>query len=186
LEREKRYELVVAGLGGQGVLLATQILVRAGLQKFPHVSWFPSYATFVRGGDCEGTAILSHEQIYSPLIYRPEALIIMSPTSLETFSDRAVPGCLLILDSSLITRWAGAEGVEPVRVPATERAAQMGLSQSANLLLLGVYLRETGALELELVEKTLQNWMIQEKKEKFLSKNLEALRWGYRYTREGV
>ena len=63
----RRYELMVAGLGGQGALLATQILVRAGLGEFPHITWFPSYATFVRGGDCEGTAILSDE----PILARP-------------------------------------------------------------------------------------------------------------------
>jgi Pyruvate/2-oxoacid:ferredoxin oxidoreductase gamma subunit len=52
---------------------------------------------------------------------------------------------------------------------------------TGNLLLLGVYLKKTGALGLDLVEKTLQERMTQENKESFLPKNLEALRWGYQH-----
>ena len=175
----RRYELVVAGLGGQGVLLATQLLVRAGLREYPHVCWFPTYATLVRGGDCEGTAILSDEPIHSPLVYRPRALIIMSTGSLRSFSDRMGPGSLLILDNSLVPQWEGRDGVETVRVPATQRATELGSPQSANLLLLGVYLRKTGAVRIETAEATLRDRLTQEGKEAFLSKNLEALRFGY-------
>lgn len=180
-DKARRYELMMAGLGGQGVLLATQLFISAGLSEFKYASWFPSYATLVRGGDCEGTAILSDELIYSPLIYRPKALIVMDQTSLQAFSERIEPGCLLILDSSLIKEWTEREGVETLKVPATEQAARLGSSQSANLLLLGVYLRKTRALGLELVEEAVRERMIQEGKESFLPKNLEALRWGYQH-----
>ncbi len=177
----RRYELVMAGLGGQGVLLATQVLIRAGLGEFAHVSWFPSYATLVRGGDCEGTAILSDEPIHSPLIYGPKSLIIMSAYALESFVGRIDPGCLLILDSSLITTPPDQADVELVQVPATQQAAELGSSQAANFLMLGVYLRKTSALGLELVEAELTQTMVRENKENFLPTNIEALRWGYEY-----
>ena len=105
----------------------------------------------------------------------------MNQTSLQAFSERIEPGCLLILDSSLIKEWTDREDVNTVKVPATDQAARLGSSQSANLLLLGVYLKKTGALGLDLVEKALQERMTQENKESFLSKNLEALRWGYQH-----
>jgi 2-oxoglutarate ferredoxin oxidoreductase subunit gamma len=181
MQGNRRYELVMAGLGGQGVLLATQVLIRAGVGEFAHVSWFPSYATLVRGGDCEGTAILSDEPIHSPLIYKPKSLIIMSMYALESFVERINPGCLLILDSSLITTVPDRDDVKLVQVPATQQAAQMGSSQAANFLLLGVYLSNTHALKMELVEAELTRTMVQENKENFLSMNLEALRWGYGY-----
>jgi len=175
----RRHELVVAGLGGQGVLLATQLLVRAGLREYPHVCWFPTYATLVRGGDCEGTAILSDEPIHSPLVYRPQALIIMSTGSLRSFSDRMGPGSLLILDTSLVPQWEGRDGVETVKVPATQRATELGSPQSANLLLLGVYLKKTGAVRIETAEAALRERLAQEGKEAVLAKNIEALRFGY-------
>jgi 2-oxoglutarate ferredoxin oxidoreductase subunit gamma len=175
----RRYELVMAGLGGQGVLLATQILIRAGMGEYPHVSWFPSYATLVRGGDCEGTAILADEPIHSPLIYSPDSMVIMSMYALETFIDRIAPGSLLILDSSLITQAPDRDDVELVRVPATQQAADLGSSQAANLILLGVYLRKTGALGIGAIEAELNRTMVQENKEKTLPTNLAALKWGY-------
>ena len=177
----RRYELVMAGLGGQGVLLATQVLIRAGVGEFAHVSWFPSYATLVRGGDCEGTSILSDTPIYSPLIYKPKSLIIMSMYALESFVERISAGCLLILDSSLITTVPDRDDVELIQVPATQQAADLGSSQSANFLMLGVYLSKTHALGIETVEAEITRTMIQENKESFLPKNLEALRWGYQY-----
>lgn len=177
----RRHELVMAGLGGQGVLLATQVLIRAGMGEFAHVSWFPSYATLVRGGDCEGTTILSDEPIHSPLIYKPKSLIIMSMYALESFVERINPGCLLILDSSLITTVPDLDDVELVQVPATQQAAELGSSQSANFLMLGVYLGKTNALGMEPVEAELTRTMVQENKEDFLPKNLDALRWGYQY-----
>jgi len=171
----------MAGLGGQGVLLATQTLIRAGLEEYAHVSWFPSYATLVRGGDCEGTAILSDEPIYSPLIYKPKSLIIMSMYALESFMERIDAGSLLIMDSSLITKVPELADVELIQVPATQQAAELGSSQSANFLMLGVYLHKTDALGLESVETELTQTMVRDNKENFLPVNLEALRWGYQY-----
>lgn len=178
---DRRHELVMAGLGGQGVLLATQVLMRASVGEFAHVSWFPSYATLVRGGDCEGTVILSDEPIHSPLIYKPKSLIIMSMYALDSFVERINPGCLLILDSSLITTVPDRDDIELVQVPATQQAADLNSSQSANFLMLGVYLNKTHALGIEPVEAELTRTMVQENKENFLPKNLEALRWGYQY-----
>lgn len=175
----RRYELVMAGLGGQGVLLATQILIRSAMAEYPYVSWFPSYATLVRGGDCEGTAIFADEPIHSPLIYSPAAMVIMSMYALETFIDRIAPDSLLILDSSLISDTPDRDDVELVQVPATQQAADLGSSQAANLILLGVYLRKTGAMGINAIEAELTRTMVQENKEAFLSTNLAALKWGY-------
>jgi 2-oxoglutarate ferredoxin oxidoreductase subunit gamma len=179
IKTNRRYELVMAGLGGQGVLLATQILIRAAMQEYPYVSWFPSYATLVRGGDCEGTAIFADEPIHSPLIYSPAAMVIMSMYALETFNDRIAPGSLLILDSSLISQTPNRDGIELVQVPATQQAADLGSSQAANLILLGAYLRQTASMGIEAIEAELTRTMVQENKEAFLSTNLAALRWGY-------
>jgi 2-oxoglutarate ferredoxin oxidoreductase subunit gamma len=181
-EGNRRYELVMAGLGGQGVLLATQVLMRAGLEEFEHVSWFPSYATLVRGGDCEGTTVLSDEPIFSPLIYKPKSLIIMSMYALEAFMERVDPGCLFVIDSSLISEIPEFDNVEVVQVPATQQAAELGSSQAANFLMLGVYLQKTDALDLKLVENELTQTMVQDDKESFLPVNLEAIRWGYQFS----
>lgn len=176
---KRRFELVMAGQGGQGVLLATQVLIRAGLDQFPSVCWFPSYATLVRGGDCEGTAILSDEPIHSPLIYSPGSAIIMSVYALETFTDRIAPGALIILDSSLISTPLDRDDVDQVRVPATQAAADLGSSQAANFIMLGVYLKKTKVLGLDMIEAELTRTMVRENKEDFLPLNLKALRWGY-------
>ena len=64
-------------------------------------------------------------------------------------------------------------------LPATQQAADLGSSQAANFILLGVYLRKTGALGIGAIEAELTRTMVQENKEAFLSTNLAALKWGY-------
>jgi Pyruvate/2-oxoacid:ferredoxin oxidoreductase gamma subunit len=66
-----------------------------------------------------------------------------------------------------------------VQVPATQQAADLGSSQAANLILLGVYLRKTGALGIDAIEAELTRTMIRENKEASLSTNRTALKWGY-------
>ena len=106
-------------------------------------------------------------------------MVIMSMYALESFIDRIAPDSLLILDSSLISQTPDRDDVELVLVPATQQAADLGSSQAANLILLGVYLRQTGAMGIDAIEAELTRTMIQENKEAFLSTNLAALKWGH-------
>ena len=45
---EKR--MIIAGFGGQGVLLIGQLIAYAGLLADKEVSWMPSYGPEMRGG----------------------------------------------------------------------------------------------------------------------------------------
>ncbi len=43
-------DVIIAGFGGQGVLLAGKLLAWAGMLEGRHVTWFPSYGAEMRGG----------------------------------------------------------------------------------------------------------------------------------------
>jgi len=43
-------KLIVAGSGGQGVMLLGKVLAEAAMRQGRQVSWFPAYGAEVRGG----------------------------------------------------------------------------------------------------------------------------------------
>ena len=58
-----QYDIVVSGFGGQGVLLAGQLLAYAAMAEGRHVTWFPSYGPEMRGGTAHCTVIIAEEEV---------------------------------------------------------------------------------------------------------------------------
>ena len=76
-------EIVIAGFGGQGVLFAGQVLAYAAMDNGKEVTWIPSYGPEMRGGTANCTVIIADEEIGSPLVRHPQALIAMNLPSLD-------------------------------------------------------------------------------------------------------
>ena len=60
-------DVMIAGFGGQGVLVAGKLLAYAGMLEGKHVTWFPSYGAEIRGGTANCTVIISSERSALPL-----------------------------------------------------------------------------------------------------------------------
>ena len=62
---EHQESIIIAGFGGQGVVLAGKVLAQAALSAGLQVTYFPSYGAEVRGGTSNCTVIFSQEAIAS-------------------------------------------------------------------------------------------------------------------------
>ncbi len=140
-------ELVIAGFGGQGIILVGKLLAQAAMRAGTEVTFMPSYGAEVRGGTANCMVVLSHRPIPCPVVSRPHAVIAMNNASIVKFAPKLRPGGLLIFNSSL------AEGeprvgndVESVGVPADEIATELDSPKSANMVALGAYLQKRGHL----------------------------------------
>lgn len=184
MEKEAYFEVVVAGIGGQGALTIGQILAEAGSHYYPYVSYFPNYGAAMRGGDSECTVILSSREIGAPAMLRPQAAIVMGDISLQEFRERVKPGGMLVIDSSLLPGKIERAEVRVCYVPATERALALGNRQVANFVLLGAYLEASGALPLEVVEQAVQRRLGGGRRHSLLELNKRALREGARFIAE--
>ena len=71
-------EFVFAGFGGQGTLLIGKFLAMACMLDGKHVSWLPSYGPEMRGGTANCSVIVSDDEIGSPLVSGPDAIIAMN------------------------------------------------------------------------------------------------------------
>ena len=78
-------DVIIAGFGGQGVLLAGNLLAQAGMESGLEVTFIPVYGAEMRGGTANCTVVLSDEPIGAPIVARPLSLIAMNGPSLAKF-----------------------------------------------------------------------------------------------------
>jgi len=177
----KRYiDVIMAGFGGQGVLLIGNLLAYAGMREKLNVTYIPVYGVEMRGGTANCTVVLSEEEIGSPIINTPKSLIVMNRPSLDKFQPKLVNGGIQIVNSSLVDPELVEKGgrIRTVLVPANELADQVGNARAVNTIMLGAYVAATGMVKLEMVEGCLSAVM----PAKIVDLNVKALRTGAEYT----
>jgi len=145
-------DVIMAGFGGQGILLIGKMLAYAGMHEGKEVSWLPSYGPEMRGGTCNCTVVISDRPVGSPVIRSPRAVLAMNLPSLDKFEGDVRPGGLLLINSSLINRETARTDLTVVKVPANEIANSLGNPRAANMVALGAYLGATGAVAIAEVE----------------------------------
>jgi 2-oxoglutarate ferredoxin oxidoreductase subunit gamma len=170
-------EVIMAGFGGQGVLLIGKMLAYAGMHEGKEVSWLPSYGPEMRGGTANCTVVISDKPVGSPVIRSPRAVVAMNLPSLEKFEPDIRPGGLLLINTSLIDRGSDREDLEVLEVPANEIATELGNPRGANMVALGAYLGATGAVALEHIEEVIRETF--SAKPGVVEVNIEALHKGY-------
>jgi 2-oxoglutarate ferredoxin oxidoreductase subunit gamma len=174
-------DVIMAGFGGQGVMLIGNLLAYAGMEHGLNVTYIPVYGPEMRGGTANCTVVVSDDAIGSPIIRNPMSLIIMNRPSLDKFQPQARDGAVLVLNSSLIEpALADAKRLKLVAVPANEIADSLGNVRMANMVALGAYVNATGVLPLPVVEKCLE-YVIAKHYSHLIPKNAEALRAGAAY-----
>ena len=79
------HEIIIAGFGGQGVMVIGQLLTYAGMLEGKNVSWIPSYGPEMRGGTANCSIIISDEPIGAPIVTEASAVVAMNLPSLDKF-----------------------------------------------------------------------------------------------------
>lgn len=170
-------QVIFAGFGGQGVLLAGQVLVAAGMQEGKHVSWLPSYGPEMRGGTANCNVVVSDEEVASPVVVEADAAVVMNRPSMEQFEKALKPGGLLVLNSDLIEVEPTRTDIRVVKIPANKLAEQAGSVKAANMVILGAYNACVKAVENATIIQALEEIM-GEKKKKLIPMNEKALELG--------
>jgi 2-oxoglutarate ferredoxin oxidoreductase subunit gamma len=176
-------EVVIAGFGGQGIILAGKLLAQAAMQAGLEVTYMPSYGAEVRGGTANCMVVVSNESIACPVVSAPNALVICNKASLSKFAPRLRPGGVLIFNRSLITDVHSVpDGVNVIGIPAEELALESGSPKTANMVMLGAYIGVRGHLTCTQAAAALPH-VLASRHHKTIPANTEALRRGADYAR---
>ncbi|MDD5326210.1 MAG: 2-oxoacid:acceptor oxidoreductase family protein [Phycisphaerae bacterium] len=179
-------ELIIAGFGGQGIILAGRLLAQTAMNAGKEVTFMPSYGAEVRGGTANSMIVISDEPIASPLVSRPDSLIAMNKASLNKFAPCIKTGGLLIMNSSLIDSKPNVDqSIDILAVPADDIAVELGSQKSANMVVLGAYLQRRGLFRADDAAKSLPD-ILAKRYHKTLNINAEALQHGAEFAKRSV
>lgn len=181
----EHHEILIGGFGGQGILFLGRVLATAGMVEGYEVSWFPSYGPEMRGGTANCTVIISEEKIGATITDHPHVLVAMNTPSFLRFAPLVRQGGLVVVNSSLVSKWSALPGVEILQVPANELAGkEVNVPETTNIVMLGALLAFRPVVRFESVEEALK-LILRGKKEVFLQLNLKALQVGKHFVEQG-
>jgi 2-oxoglutarate ferredoxin oxidoreductase subunit gamma len=170
-----RIEILIGGVGGQGVVLSGILLgTAATLFEGKKAVQTQSYSSELRGGSARAEVIISEEPVTDPQVRKPDILIVLAEDALSKYIDGVKTGGLLVIDSDLV-KGAKSGNYEILSVPATSVAdKEMGNIVVANLIILGALIKKTGLLSVESMEKAIEVSV----PKKAIALNLNAFRKG--------
>ncbi|MDD2220137.1 MAG: 2-oxoacid:acceptor oxidoreductase family protein [Desulfoplanes sp.] len=171
-------DVVIAGFGGQGVMLIGNLLAYSAMEAGLNVTYMPVYGPEMRGGTANCAVVISDDDIGSPIIQSPVSLIIMNRPSLDKFQPRIQDQGVMIMNTSLIEAELADTGrVQAFGVPCNDIANGLGNTRMANMVAIGAYVQATGVLPLEQVQACLAK-VISPHYAHLIPKNSEAIAAG--------
>ena len=173
-------DVIIAGFGGQGVMLIGNLLAQAGMEHGLEVSFIPVYGAEMRGGTANCTVVLDEHPIGSPLVRVPMSTIILNEPSLAKFQPRLAANGVQIVNASLVAQNLLDAAKRTVYIPVNDMAHDLGNVKMANMVALGAWLKATGALPLNVVQDAL-NRVVSAHYAKLISANAKALEEGYNF-----
>ena len=170
--------IIIAGAGGQGIMLLGKILATSLMEENKFVTWLPSYGAEVRGGTAHCSVIVSDEEIGSPHIKEADALIVMNNPSLIKFIGRLKNKGLLIVNSSLVENITDKK-LTVLSFPFTDIASDLGNIRIANMVALGVYAQAAKTVSVNTILQVIEKIAPADKKN-LVKINQDALKEGVR------
>jgi 2-oxoglutarate ferredoxin oxidoreductase subunit gamma len=172
------YDVFISGFGGQGVLLAGNLLSYAAIIEGKNVSFFPAYGVEKRGGAAMCTVVIAAGEVGSPVIGNPSVSIVLNQASLDKFGPKVKPGGLCIVNTSLIdTSGFNRDDIEIVCLPMNEIAMQLGDARMVNMVAVGAYVAKTGAVSPASLAEALKD-ALPERNHRFIPANVKAIEAG--------
>ncbi|MFO1537953.1 MAG: 2-oxoacid:acceptor oxidoreductase family protein [Actinomycetota bacterium] len=143
------YELLLTGIGGQGVQLGAQVLARAATREGREVMFFGISGGMMRGGNTDSTVVVADAPITAPpVVARAWSAIAMHDEFWVPLEPKLRPGGIVLLNDSTFTTTVTAP-VTVVRLPATELAAEAGNPMGGTMVMIGAYSALTGLVTLD-------------------------------------
>lgn len=170
----KKIEIRISGFGGQGVVLAGQVLGKAAVYNGKNVVQTQSYGAEARGSAAKSEVLISDDRIGFPMVRKCDILVAMSQEAVEKNVKNLKEDCLLLVDNSVVKKVPKIKA-RIFKVPATEVAAKtLGEKLYANMIMLGALNKITKIVDENSMKKAIKDAV----PEKVINVNMQAYEKG--------
>ena len=174
-------DFIIAGFGGQGVLLAGEVLANGFMLDDKKVTWYPSYGAEMRGGTVNCGVVMADDEVSAVQKSLADYIIVLNQASFDKYTSFVRPGGTIIVNTSLAEKVKNREDIKYVFAPITQMAEEkLGNIKMSNILALGILSKVSGLISVETLENALSN-VIPPHRKQLIPKNIEALKLGYEY-----
>jgi Pyruvate/2-oxoacid:ferredoxin oxidoreductase gamma subunit len=172
-------ELVVTGIGGQGVQLAAQVVARAATIEGRHVQLFGVYGGMMRGGNTDASVVVGDGPIQAPpIISHVWSAIGMHDKFWAQVEPKVRAGGFVLVNEATFATPLDEARYRVLRVPATDIATTLGNDLGGSMVMLGAYLAATGLVGLDAAIEGMRE-SIPSYRTQHIASNEAVLRAGY-------
>ena len=143
-------ELILTGIGGQGIQLASAVVARAAVAEGREVQVFGSYGGMMRGGATEATIVLADGPVEAPpTVSAAWSAVLMHHDFADSTLARLRPGSVVLINSTVARGLDLDDAWQVIEVPASDLAVEVGNVMTASMVMTGAYAAVTGLVGLE-------------------------------------
>jgi 2-oxoglutarate ferredoxin oxidoreductase subunit gamma len=142
-EEQERYEVVLAGSGGQGLVVSGIMLAEAAMKEGKNVVQTVSYGIATRGGFSMAEVIVDKKEIIFQQVQKADVALVLTEEAMEKFRSLADEDVLILYDSTLVKP---QQGKRVYGYPFLEMASAIGHAGMANIIALGCIAKMTGVI----------------------------------------
>ena len=170
--------VIIAGFGGQGVLLAGEVLATALMSEDKNVTWYPCYGAEMRGGTVNCEIVASEGEVSSVNKKEADFIIALNQLSFDKFLPKLKKGGWIIANSSLVKELTSRIDINYFFAPISALATELGEIRITNIISLGMLAKISELTSIDTLYKALEN-ILPEHRKNLLSLNLKALEMGF-------
>lgn len=170
------FDFVFSGFGGQGILIAGNLLCYSAILENREVTFFPSYGVEMRGGAANCYVVLSDSQIGSPIPSHPMGGIIMSTPALNKFLPIIKTNGLVLINSDIVSMDdINRDDLDMKFIPANRLSSEViGNERLANMVMLGYLVSATKCVRTDSLISSIKD-VVSEKHKKMIPLNEKAI-----------
>ena len=168
---------ILAGFGGQGILLAGTILANAFMLDNKNVTWYPCYGAEMRGGTVNCEVVVSDTEVSSVHKSDCDYALVLNQQSFDRFVKNVKSGGTIIANSTLVAESKPKNDIHYVFAPMGKIANDLGTNKVTNVVSLGVLSSAIDILSKDALKLAIEK-VLGSKKKDLLPLNLKALEAG--------
>ena len=143
---KKRCEVILAGSGGQGLIVSAMLLSEGAIREGRNVVQTQSYGIAARGGASIAELIIDTEEIVFQQVQKPDVILALTEQVMDRYAAFAEKGALIFFDTSCMT---GRPGGNFRGFPFTKLASDLGRANAATLIALSAMVARTGMIRMD-------------------------------------
>ena len=170
-------KMIMAGYGGQGMMLCGQIMAYAAMIEDKYSTWVPSYGPEMRGGAANCHVIVSDTPIGSPIITVADVVVAMNQPSFNKFESIICPGGIMIYNSSIVNSPESRTDIKYAAIDCSKIIQELNNPKVGNMVALGALNALINCVKQESIMEALKD-KLGDKKANLLDLNLRAMEAG--------